>query len=204
MAWTELAASRCPITGDWQAWSIITTAGIPLTAGEHVLRLVFDTANTGGAGNYDWFRFSASTAPPPPPPPPSFAYGGTPALLPGIVQAENFDTGGEGVSSHDTSAGNNGGDIENTDVDIDTDPVTGELFIGWAESASGVNYTVNVTQTRNYAARVRFANSGPARSSGLKWTASTSRVWFHCRTPARGMRGKHSRPATWRSHKAST
>ena len=154
-----------PDTGDWQAWRTVTAASIPLTAGEHVLRLVFDTANTGGAGNYDWFRFTASTAPPPPPPPPSFAFGGTPAPLPGIVEAENFDTGGEGVSYHDTSAGNNGGDYRNTDVDIDTDPVTGDLYVGWARVGEWLNYTVNVTQTRNYAARVRFANLG----SGAKF-----------------------------------
>jgi hypothetical protein len=51
-----------PDTGGWQAWQTISTAGIPLTAGQRVLRVVLDRiASGGGVGNYNWFRFVAST-----------------------------------------------------------------------------------------------------------------------------------------------
>jgi hypothetical protein len=50
----------------------------------------------------------------------SRAFGGTPATIPGVVQAEQFDEGGDGVSYHDTSAGNRGGSFRSTDVDIET------------------------------------------------------------------------------------
>lgn len=46
-----------PDTGGWQTWQTITTAGVPLTAGQHVVRVVFDSvASTGAMGNYNWFR----------------------------------------------------------------------------------------------------------------------------------------------------
>ena len=37
------------------------------------------------------------------------AFGGVPAVVPGLIQAEEFDTGGEGVGYSDTDPGNNGG-----------------------------------------------------------------------------------------------
>lgn len=57
----------------------------------------------------------ASTLPPSPSPSPSpevdttAAFGGLPATIPGTVEAENFDVGGEGIAYSDTDPGNNGG-----------------------------------------------------------------------------------------------
>ena len=48
---------------------------------------------------------SPSPAPPPTGPSP---YSGTPLRLPGTIQAEHYDRGGEGVAYHDTTAGNKG------------------------------------------------------------------------------------------------
>lgn len=53
-----------------------------------------------------------AVSPPPPSPSPeggtSGAFGEIPAVIPGTIQAENFDYGGEGVASSDTDPGNNG------------------------------------------------------------------------------------------------
>jgi hypothetical protein len=91
-----------PDTGGWQAWQTITTAGIPLAAGQRIIRVVFDSVgSSGSAGNFNWVRLGA------PPPPPSYGgtpYGGTPAAIPGMFQAENFDIGTEGVAYHDVTA----------------------------------------------------------------------------------------------------
>ena len=57
-------------------------------------------------------------------------FGGTPVALPGTIQAENFDDGGEGVAYHDTTAGNTGGQFRNTDVDIEAEP-EGGYDVGW-------------------------------------------------------------------------
>ena len=47
-------------------------------------------------------------------------YGGTPAAVPGTVQAENFDDGGSGIAWLDTSVTNDGGQYRSTNVDVET------------------------------------------------------------------------------------
>ena len=70
-------------------------------------------------------------------------YSGTPAALPGQVNAETFDNGGEGVAYHDTTPGNAGGQVRSTDVDIEPSS-DGGFDIGWTAPGEWVNYTVNV------------------------------------------------------------
>ena len=159
-----------PDTGGWQAWQTITTAGIPLAAGLHVIRVSLDkVGSSGGAGNFNWFRIVATTPPPPPPPPPygGTPYGGTPAPLPGVVQAENFDNGGEGVAYHDAGAGNSGNVYRATDVDLGptADPLSSGYYLGWTREGEWLKYTVNATEARAYAVDVRVANVG----SGAKF-----------------------------------
>ena len=104
-----------PNTGGWQRWQTVTKAGVSLSAGSHVIRLVFDAGTTenGGVGNYNWLRLTTAAAT-------STPYGGTAAALPGTVQIENFDAGGSGVAYLDTTSGNSGGRYRATDVDIDS------------------------------------------------------------------------------------
>ena len=51
-----------PNTGGWQTWQTVTRTGLSLTAGSHVITLVFNTgtAENGGVGNYNWVRLVAS------------------------------------------------------------------------------------------------------------------------------------------------
>jgi hypothetical protein len=82
-----------PNTGGWQAWQPITTPGIALTAGPHVVRVAFDSnGGTGWWGNLNSLRWTAGGAPPPASPP----YGGNAAANPGGREAEEFEQGGEG------------------------------------------------------------------------------------------------------------
>jgi hypothetical protein len=141
-----------PDTGAWQTWRTLTTNSILLAAGRRVIRVVFDsTGSAGGSGNYNWFRFVASAA-----------YGGTPAAVPGIVQAENFDAGAQGTAYYDVSPGNTGGAYRTTDADIapTADPLNGDYYLGWARVGEWLNYTVNVRETRTYTLSVRLANLG--------------------------------------------
>jgi hypothetical protein len=49
-------AMTVPNTGGWQTWRTITAAGISLTSGTHVIRVVMDTTGaTGSVGNFNWF-----------------------------------------------------------------------------------------------------------------------------------------------------
>jgi hypothetical protein len=53
----KTGAMTVPNTGGWQTWRTITAAGISLTSGTHVIRVVMDTngATTGSVGNFNWF-----------------------------------------------------------------------------------------------------------------------------------------------------
>ena len=53
--------------------------------------------------------------------------------LPGTIQAENFDNGGEGVAYHDTTSGNAGGAFRSTDVDIEA-ASGGGYDVGWIDA----------------------------------------------------------------------
>jgi hypothetical protein len=84
---------------------------------------------------------------------------GTPAAIPGRIEAENFDNGGEGSAYHDTTAGNTPGHYRLSDVDIeaagDTD---GAYNVGWAVAGEWLEYTVNVATAGNYTVEARVAS----------------------------------------------
>jgi regulation of enolase protein 1 (concanavalin A-like superfamily) len=74
-------------------------------------------------------------------------YGGAPRSLPGTVEAEDFDTGGEGVAYHDNQAGNTSG-ASRPGEDVDTEGASdtgGGLDVGYIENGEWLEYTVNVT-----------------------------------------------------------
>jgi hypothetical protein len=88
-------------------------------------------------------------------------YGGAPWPIPGTVQAENFDEGGEGVAYHDADAGNNGGGYRNTDVDVRSCSDTGAGYqVGWTATGEWMKYTVNVAASGNYTLSSRVASGG--------------------------------------------
>jgi hypothetical protein len=86
-------------------------------------------------------------------------YGGTPAAVPGTLQVENFDNGGEGVAYHDQDSGNNGGVYRTTDVDIRA--MTGasngyDVFN--ARAGEWLKYTINVPTSGTYDIKARVAS----------------------------------------------
>jgi len=93
-------------------------------------------------------------------------YLGTAWAIPGTVQAENFDTGGEGVAYHDADAANNGGQYRTTDgVDIEATTDTGTGYnIGWTAASEYMKYTVNVATAGTYT--VGFRVAAPAAVTG--------------------------------------
>jgi subtilisin family serine protease/predicted Rdx family selenoprotein len=94
-------------------------------------------------------------------PPPSTPFGGLPAAVPGLIEAENFDDGGEGIAYHDTTGGNYGGKYRSTDVDIEsTSDVGGGYDLGWVAASEWLKYTVSVTTTATYTLELRVASPG--------------------------------------------
>ena len=117
-----------------------------------------------------------------------FAKGKTKAQqIPGKVQCELYDQGGEGVAYHDADAVNNGsgklnpangtflnefrmkegvdisytksGDIDNNPYNV-VEPLMGELYAGWTEPGEWINYTVKVNKTGTYQVGLMYTASG--------------------------------------------
>jgi subtilisin family serine protease len=99
------------------------------------------------------------------PPPPSTPFGGTLRAIPGLLEAENFDDGGEGIAYHDTTAGNVGGKYRTTDVDIESSSDSGGGYnIGWVVASEWLKYTVSATVSANYTFQARVASQGSGGS----------------------------------------
>lgn len=86
-------------------------------------------------------------------------YGGSAAAVPGTIEAENFDEGGEQEAYHDQDAGNNGGEHRTTDVDIRSRTTASNGFVVFNASAGEwLEYTINVAAAGTYDIGARSAS----------------------------------------------
>ncbi len=121
--------------------------------------------------------FSSGLVPLPPPPTGSTPY--RTLSVPGIIQAEHFDNGGQGVAYNDTTPGSQLSGVDfrtDTDVDIERLPVTilsptveTNLYnIAWTVAGEYLKYTVNVSTSGQYVIKSRVASAGPGGSFSLQ------------------------------------
>ena len=89
----------------------------------------------------------------------SSPYAGSPAAIPGTIQAVGYDLGGEGVGYHDTTPGNSGGAFRVDGVDIEA-ASAGGYDVGWVAPGEWLNYSVNVAAAGQYDIGVMVAASG--------------------------------------------
>lgn len=84
-------------------------------------------------------------------------YGGTPAVIPGTIEAENYDNGFAGKAYSDKSEGNSCDNYTDTyrSDDVDIKPITGGYALGNCQSGEWMNYTVNVKESGNYKVTLR-------------------------------------------------
>jgi Carbohydrate binding module (family 6)/F5/8 type C domain len=91
-------------------------------------------------------------------------FGGTPAAVPGTVQAANYDTGGQGVAYNVTSANGSANGYRSDGIDLeataDTQDTTGggAYDLGWTTPGQWFNYTVNVATAGTYTVSFRVAS----------------------------------------------
>ena len=87
----------------------------------------------------------------------STPYSGTPAVVPGQIDAEQFDNGSEGIAYHDNGPNNVGGQVRFTGVDIESSS-EGGYDVGWIGPGEWLNYTVDVAYAGNYTVSLRVAS----------------------------------------------
>lgn len=107
--------------------------------------------------------------------------------IPGKIQCELYDQGGEGIAYHDTDSTNNGSGMLNPangtflnefrmqeGVDISytksdstdnnpynlVEPEMGQLYVGWTHPDEWINYTINVSKTGTYTMGIMYTASG--------------------------------------------
>jgi endonuclease/exonuclease/phosphatase family metal-dependent hydrolase len=152
-----------PATGGWQSWTTIRKT-ITLAAGTQSMRVTFDS----GAVNLNYVTLtsssgtvtsssgsgsgSGSTGG-------SSPFGGVALAIPGWVQAEDFDAGGQNVAYYDATPGNAGGAYRSTDVDIEPTG-SGGYAVGWIGAGEWLKYTVNVSAAGTYTLVARVASAG--------------------------------------------
>lgn len=86
-------------------------------------------------------------------------FGGSARAIPGTIEAEDFDNGGEGTAFHDNDASNNGGQYRTSEgVDIEACS-EGGYSVGWTNAGEWLEYSVNVSAAGNYDIAVRVAGA---------------------------------------------
>jgi len=145
-----------PDTGGWSgsgSYQTVTVTNVALPAGKQWVRLAKDSGPGGWVGNIDYLSFVGTASEPGPVP-----YSGAAAPIPGLVEVENYDKGGEGVAYHDT---NNGGQTDyrsdNTGVYADSSASNG-YAVGWNIAGEWMGYTVKAAATRSYTITAQVAS----------------------------------------------
>lgn len=82
---------------------------------------------------------------------------GSAIVIPGKIEAENYDLGGEGLAYHDNSSGNQSGEYRDDDVDIGIGEA-GSYVIGNALVGEWTEYTVNVEADGKYNINLRYSS----------------------------------------------
>jgi chitinase len=96
-------------------------------------------------------------------------YGGTARNIPGTLETEHYDNGGEGIAYHDLSAGNSGGALRSDNVDIEaTTDTGGGQNVGWVQAGEWLEYTVNVTTAGTQTIQVRVAATAAGKTFHLE------------------------------------
>ncbi len=92
----------------------------------------------------------------------TFVIAAPPVVLPGTVEMENFNYGGQGMGYNDTTATNEGGQYRPGEgVDISADAGAGNGYVvGWTKAGEWLEYTVNVSSSGTYTLETRVAGVG--------------------------------------------
>jgi beta-glucosidase len=177
---TNLTGSvAVPNTGGYETWTTVD-ASITLPAGQQTLTV--DQDSNGWNFHYMAFTLNSSVSSGEAP------FGGTPAPVPGTVQAANYDTGGQGVAYNVTSTNgtansyrSDGVDLEDTADTEDTSAAGGAYDMGWTTAGQWFNYTVEVATAGTYTVSFRVASPYGitdalhiANSSGTNLTGSVA------------------------------
>ncbi|MBD0400990.1 cellulase family glycosylhydrolase [Flammeovirga sp. EKP202] len=100
----------------------------------------------------------------------SLPFGGTPAVIPGVLEAENYNLGIAGIAYNDQEEENQGGAYREDGVDIEARE-DGGFHVGYVEPNEWMEYTVIVLESGTYAITSLVATE----QAGGRFKVSTSK-----------------------------
>jgi beta-glucanase (GH16 family) len=100
-------------------------------------------------------------------------YKGSPIAIPGVVELEDYDFGGQGVAFNETTTANQGGAYRTAEP-IDIEATTGGGFnVGYVVTDEWMEYTVNVTSAGAYNIEARVATTAAGKTFRLELGGTT-------------------------------
>ncbi|HEY0473656.1 MAG TPA: carbohydrate-binding protein [Kribbella sp.] len=114
-------------------------------------------------------------------------YAGTPAAIPGAVQAENYNTGGQGVAYNVGSINGTANSYRADGVDLETTSDTGGGYnLGWTSTGQWFHYTVNVATAGTYNLALRVATPAAVTNAFHLANASGTNLSGNVSLPSTG------------------
>jgi hypothetical protein len=150
---TLLATSNtAPFTYTWKG----------MTAGTYTIYAeAFDTDNLSTRSGSDTISVRGKQEP----------YKGIVHQIPGRIEAEEYDNGGEGIAYHEANISGNEGKavLRNDEVDIETTKdLDGVYNVGYILQGEWLEYTVNVKKSAAYDISLRVAANGNGKTIHLE------------------------------------
>ncbi len=99
-------------------------------------------------------------------------YGGTRAAIPGTIEAERYDLGGQNIAFYDVTPANEGGAFRTDAVDIEA-TTGGGYNVGWIQSGEWLDYSVVVNTAGNYKIEARVAAIAAGKTFSLQMNGIT-------------------------------
>jgi hypothetical protein len=114
-------------------------------------------------------------------------YGGTAAAVPGVVEAANYDTGGQGVAYNATSTNGTANSYRPDGIDLEaTSDAGGGDDLGWTASGQWFRYTVNAASAGTYTVSFRVAAPSAVTDALHLSSASGANLSGNVSIPATG------------------
>lgn len=107
---------------------------------------------------------------------PQGPYNGKAHPIPGVVQIEEYDLGGNSIAYSDGTPSNTGGATFRTDEDVDLETCTdngGGYNLGFATAGEWLEYTVNVESAGPHDLDLRVAANGDGRTLSISMDGTT-------------------------------
>jgi cell division septation protein DedD len=165
---------RIPNTGSFETYTSVTTT-IPMNAGVHQFKLTF----TDGHHNLGAISVTPAEEVPPvttqqptePSPtttlPPQIPQIQQISTVPGDIEAENYDQGGEGIAYHDTTLVNQGGAFRSDATDIEYSTSEQSPVIAYTRTGEWLSYQIAPVQPGAYTLSARLSNPDSATKQVL-------------------------------------